>query len=84
MFVNFVPMFVNSVPSRVPPSLNRTIRKMKSLKARENEAVIDRRKLLRILPLLGLLTALTSACRHHRPYEEKEEPKLLKREGGGY
>ena len=75
-------MFVNSVPSRAPPSLNLTIRKMKSLNARENEAVIDRRKLLRILLLLGPLTALTSACRHHRPYEEKEEP--LKREGGGY
>ncbi len=46
--------------------------------------MIDRRTLLRTLLLLGPFTALVSACKHRDPYEEKEEPKLLKREGGGY
>jgi hypothetical protein len=49
---------------------------------RENEAMIDRRTLLRTLLLLGPFTALVSACKHRDPYEEREEP--LKREGGGY
>lgn len=75
-------MLVNSVPSRTPPSLRLTLHKMKSLNAGEDEAVIDRRKLLRILLLLGPVTALATACKH-RPYEETEEP-LKQRQGGGY
>jgi hypothetical protein len=49
---------------------------------RENEAMIDRRTLLRALLVLGPFTVLVSACRRRGPYDPKEEP--LKREGGGY
>ena len=66
--------------SRVPESGQR---KMKPISAKENEAVIDRRKLLRILLLLGPFTALASACEHRGQYEETEEP-LTQRQGGGY
>ena len=58
-------------------------RKMKPISAKENEAVIDRRKLLKIMLLLGPFTALASACDHSRQYEETEEP-LKQRQGGGY
>ena len=38
---------------------------------------------MRTLLVLGPFTALASACKHHGPYEEKEEP-LKQRQGGGY
>lgn len=41
----------------------------------------DRRTLLKVLLLLGPVTVLVSACRHHRPNEPREEPE---RRGDGY